>query len=517
MTDRVIPAAHPARLAKHAGILLLGIAGAVPILARPASAQLIAVRTVPIAQGDQFDFLPSRNQGMGSVSIAIADTLRDPFSNPAKASRLSGGHFFGTPTFFDVSSNAGGGRTLPLTALARSRSLFGGFGLAFQEIDAARRANFQPPIFLASSVAPPEGSAQPVSEKSHQNRYGFAMVGKAFASAGVSVAASVSGAALEAVDGVDLLYAGSQGISQRGQSMDVRLGFLKEWSPVRSLEAVVVHNRYRSTHAVTYADLFWDPNLRVTVSVPRVENNLDRTNTSGVHLAYVQPLSDAGWRIGGVLTANRLTHPKIPNYEIMNIPRDPGHSEAYNIGVGLSRTRAGTTFGVDAVYEPITTSTWAEAAEPTTTAAGEVIPAGGRTVENRFHFSNAHVRIGISQELDTPAGAPGAGLQLGLGMRSIHYRLRQDNNLALSRRHQVERWVEWSPSWGTSLRFPQLELRYRGRLTTGTGRPGVAMNPGIDFLRSAADASIVAAPSGPLTLDEVRVVAHQLSVSFPLR
>ena len=142
MTARVIAVAHPARQAMRAGILVVGIAAPLLVPTRPASAQLISVRTVPIAQGDQFDFLPSRNQGMASVSIAIADTLLDPFSNPAKASRLRGSHVFGTPTFFSVSSDAGGGRTLPLTTLARSRSLFGGFGLAFQEIDAARRPNF---------------------------------------------------------------------------------------------------------------------------------------------------------------------------------------------------------------------------------------------------------------------------------------------------------------------------------------------------------------------------------------
>ena len=34
-------------------------------------------------------------------------------------------------------------------------------------------------------------------------------------------------------------------------------------------------------------------------------------------------------------------------------------------------------------------------------------------------------------------------------------------------------WVEWSPSWGLSLRFPGLELRYLGRITNGTGRPNV--------------------------------------------
>src|SRR2546426_5209194 len=56
-------------------------------LSRPTPAQLISIKTVPIAQGDQFAIFPSNNFGMGGVSIALADTLLDPFVNPAKGAR----------------------------------------------------------------------------------------------------------------------------------------------------------------------------------------------------------------------------------------------------------------------------------------------------------------------------------------------------------------------------------------------------------------------------------------------
>src|SRR6059058_3996753 len=52
-------------------------------------AQLISIKTVPIAQGDQFNLFPSLNQGMGGVAIGLPDTLLDPFRNPAKGGRLS--------------------------------------------------------------------------------------------------------------------------------------------------------------------------------------------------------------------------------------------------------------------------------------------------------------------------------------------------------------------------------------------------------------------------------------------
>src|SRR4051794_19019304 len=81
-----------------------------------AAAQLIQIKTLPIADGDQWRIFPSANAGMASVSIALADSLLDPFINPAKASRLSSSGkamFFGSPTFYSVSQNAGGGQTLP--------------------------------------------------------------------------------------------------------------------------------------------------------------------------------------------------------------------------------------------------------------------------------------------------------------------------------------------------------------------------------------------------------------------
>src|SRR3712207_7376110 len=37
----------------------------------------------------------------------------------------------------------------------------------------------------------------------------------------------------------------------------------------------------------------------------------DRTNLWGLHLEYERPLATAGWRVGYLATANRLSHPKI--------------------------------------------------------------------------------------------------------------------------------------------------------------------------------------------------------------
>jgi hypothetical protein len=233
----------------------------------------------------------------------------------------------------------------------------------------------------------------------------------------------------------------------------------------------------------------------------------------GAHVEYERPLTDTGWRIGWLATANRMSHPKIPNYEIMSIPRDPGHSSAYNVGVGVSRQRGPATFALDLIYEPIWSNTWAEAEAGTVTVGGDTIPPGGRTIENDFRFSNGLFRMGMSREL-----GKAVALQLGLVVRSTHYWLAQFDNVTRAGRNHEEKWMEWTPTWGLGLRFPELEIRYRGRVTHGTGRPGV--QPGGGFVLGERDAlagNILVAPSGPLTLAEVRVVTHQVSLSLPLR
>ena len=84
------------------------------VLATPATAQLIPIKTLPIANGDQFAFFPSANDAMGGVSIGIPDSLLDPFINPAKGARLRTLQFFGAPTLYSISKNGGGGQTARL-------------------------------------------------------------------------------------------------------------------------------------------------------------------------------------------------------------------------------------------------------------------------------------------------------------------------------------------------------------------------------------------------------------------
>ncbi len=201
---------------------------------------------------------------------------------------------------------------------------------------------------------------------------------------------------------------------------------------------------------------------------------------------------------------------------MQTIPRDPGHTWAYNLGVGLSKQEGPTTFGVDLVFEPAVSHTWQEAAGPTLAADSvTIIPDRGKTIENRFNFSNAFVNIGMTRTVDN------AAFQLGLGVRAYDYRLRQKDNVEMTRRTQDEQWMEWTPSLGLSFTFSDLELRYIGRATTGSGRPGIARGFGGGFAEDAVNlasgGNILLAPQGPLTLQDATVVTHRIGISLPLR
>jgi len=63
----------------------------------PAPAQTIPIQTVPLVPADQFDILPVLHARHGGVSIALPDTLHDPFVNPAKGARVRAARFLPRP------------------------------------------------------------------------------------------------------------------------------------------------------------------------------------------------------------------------------------------------------------------------------------------------------------------------------------------------------------------------------------------------------------------------------------
>jgi hypothetical protein len=464
------------------------------ILVQISFTQLISLKSVPVATGDQFLFHPSQRVGMGSVSIAIDDELADPFVNPARGGNLNQTWLFASPTLYFVTNNDGAGRTIPIGGLYANKNWYGGLLLSAQQLGGVRDDNS--PL---------------VSNNSSSNIYLHSYWGKKFSSEAFSLAASFFVADLGAVDGVDLLYGNSKNIEQFGNILDFRLGLSAELKTKTNFEAVLLFNHLNMTHLVK--SNFWEPRLDF-FDTPNLidEQHLDRTDSYGLHFAYQEPIGQGGWKAGAILTFNYKTHPKIPNYRLMNIPRDPGNSWAYNFGLGISNETDWSLFGLDFIYEPIWSDTWADAAMPIETVIGDIIPTGGKTVDNNFRFSNYLLKIGYQKIKGN------LGLHCGLQLRSIRYQLTQKNYVENFIRKQHEQWEEWTPSWGISLTLPAFRLSYMGRFTTGTGRPGIAST---GWWRSemnfAAGDNFIIAPQGDLVLEKSLVFTNQLVISIPIR
>ena len=105
-------------------------------------------------------------------------------------------------------------------------------------------------------------------------------------------------------------------------------------------------------------------------------------------------------------------------------------------------------------------------------------------------------------------------------MRSIHYWLDQTDFIAVTERDQEEYWVEWTTTWGMSMDFDDFTVRYSGKTTMGTGRPGIDTQwlwRGGMLEDVSMGGDFIIAPSDDLTLQEARVMTHQISISLPIR
>ncbi|NGP75003.1 hypothetical protein G3570_00040 [Balneolaceae bacterium YR4-1] len=464
-----------------------------------AGAQLINLKTAPVATGDQFLVHPAVNIGMGNVSIAQDDTLGDTFINPATAVRVKGTKVFMLPAFYRISNGNGSAKTLTLGGLTSSGNWFGGVGIAIQDMSQA------------------SGRSNLLKDESTNNNY-FWVQGGTQLSEKTSLGARFYWASLGAMDGVDLLYPRSRRIEQDGYMLDARLGLLMETGNRGEFEALLLYSRTDMTHEVFYDDFitFWNVNSLTTTDFAgqlRVEENLDKTNTLGMHLGYNQAVGDDDWKLGGIFTMNYKTHPKIPNYELMNIPRDPGNTWAFDVGIGASHTSEDDIrFGADLIIEPIWSNTWVEAQQNILDPEGTtvLVAEGEKTIENDFAFFNSAIKTGL--------GWRGEHMlwEGGIRAKTFRYRLKQWNYIQQSFRRQREHWTEWTFSMSVGAFLKDIAIKYTGLLTYGTGQPGtnnVVWGP--QFFAANAAGDFIFAPDGDLMLDDATVLTHQFTIMVP--
>ncbi len=464
-------------------------------------AQRLALKTVPIATGDQFFFVPTRGVGMGGLAAAIRDTLADPWSNPAAGGRLDGLTLFAAPTGYTISDDIGAGFTLAAGGLGRSGDWFGGITFAIQQLE---NPNANPFFFDV-------GQREGFIDDALGNDYVQLFAGRRLNDR-TAIGASFYHAGLSAVEGVSQLYAGNAGLHQEGDLTDWRAGLTHELSNGSTLEAVVVHSRFNMLHEVRTIEWIFQTQLGRPTPMTSFEENLDRTRTTGFQVGWQTPLADTTATFGLALTANRKSHPKIPNYRVANIPRDPGNSTAFALSAGLSRQNGPSTVGMEVVWNPARSHTWAEAEAPTPVPGGGVIPTGGRTVENWFRFSNLAAITGYERDNG------GFAFRFGIGATFYRYRLKQTRWVEQTTRRSRESWFEWSPAWGITARPQGLAIHYTGRLTA-KGFPDIfggrdfaiadspGLGSGVDFLPAVTQ---------PVRLDDFATWTHQLAITVPI-
>lgn len=475
-------------------------------------AQTISPRTVPVQMGQQYDIIPSDRAGMGNVRIAIDDATLDPFVNPAKAVRLKAGYVSVAPYFVSQSDDRGSGRTLPLSGIAVLGKWALGGQFAVQQLDRTR---------LAWNA--------PNSERTSANQYATGILARSLGK-GFAAGAAVYAASLEAQQGIDQLYSGSDRILQSGSSSDIRVGVTRAWGQDQNFEVMMLRSRFDMTHDVHFpAFTRWTaPNVQTPVP-ERNEHNRDHTTTWGAHTEYSRPVGTQGWKFGLLGTVNRLSHPKIPDYvinQVITVPRDPGHTWAYNAGIGMARTVGKATFGFDVILEPMYSTTWAEAARDTVSRSGASIRKGEHTVDNKMRFMNSNMRVGV--EFMAPPSDTGThfGFQMGLGVNSNKYRLWQTDLVRDTSRVQNENWMEWTPSIGFKLRSPSYEIRYSLSMTCGAGGECTPPMPigcfggcgdDVTVPVSAGGGGVIAAPTDALRFNGGKVTTQRITVSLRLR
>ncbi|CAN5876562.1 hypothetical protein BH23GEM9_BH23GEM9_08150 [soil metagenome] len=467
-------------------------------LALPAAlqAQHIAIKTVPVPTGEQFSIFPSLTMGMADVHVAVDDPMMDPFWNPSRGALANQLLLYALPTFYGETNDWVAGRSLPLAAVIPGRRFFGAAAFALQQLGDTRRTGIWVPM--------PGGSN--IRDNSSSNVYVFGAVG-ARLTGRTSIGISAYRADLEAVDGVNMLYGNSSAIEQSGDLTEFRIGGLHEFGADRRLDAIVLTSRTDMKHDVHYVD-WTDWSAPVSWS----ELNEDRTITWAAQLRYTQPVVETA-RLGLMIAGNTKAHPKIPNYNIVNIPRDPGNSAMFNIGVGISNAAGPAIVGAEVIYEPGRSHTWAYADSAITTPTGS-IPAGGRTIDNQFRFSNWSVGVGAQWESER------VGLQAGLRLHETRYTLDQENFLTATRRDTRESWMEWAPSWSGVVKLSEFDLRYTGRFSAN-GWPQNQWGWGFGFVSAERTMStpggidFVVGPTGEVWLPEYRVTTHRFTLSVP--
>ncbi|MCL4549627.1 MAG: hypothetical protein M1495_13770 [Bacteroidetes bacterium] len=483
-------------------------------------AQWISIRTIPVIASNQSEFQPSLARGMGNISIAFDDPLGAQFINPAKASRLNGITLFtspsrnswsnddGRPVFAGSNSSFYPGtsiNSIPIGGFFRSDNYFSGIMVAYQGYNGERSQR------SFATRGPASSSMADVKRTDvGNNTYLYGLLGMSIPNTGLSVAVSGSWGKFGAIDGVNLLYPGAIDIKQDGEAWEAKFGAVGELIDGDKLEFVAGRSIYKATHEVSYSNFFWLWDDQLNTNFVRTEVNKDETKEWLMYARYLRHINSF-WNVGASLSVNWKDHPKIPNYSLANIPRDPGISVAYNIGIGANWSNSKSLWGFEYIYEPITTNTWAEAGEQMLPPPNQNLSPNFKTVENFFNFYNHIIRIGHQSQ----SKWEWLDYRFGVQFHFYKYNMNQNDNIRRTARMFSTYWLETTASGGLTASLGNIRLTYTLQLVFGNGMVGTASST-IVFDAGTRTNDFLPAPSANLIVDKITLVTQQLTFVYQL-
>jgi hypothetical protein len=248
------------------------------------------------------------------------------------------------------------------------------------------------------------------------------------------------------------LYPNATSFSVSGTDMTMRLGITQQMVDSSELSLVAGRKIFETYQHAEY-----------TRGMP--VDNVDKNRAWFAQALYRRHLTD-NTTLGLNAVGNWKEHPKIPDYPITGIPRDPGTTEAYNFGAGLAWTGdSRTTLAVEYVIEPISSKTWVEA-ESDQQINGQTVHAGDVTQRNNYTFLNHILRIGANLH-------PASWLTVcaGASLHSYSYDYEFIDEFRGTRRQtspQME-WTEIDITGGLTAAFGPVALSYQAGLLIGAG------------------------------------------------
>ncbi|MBI2427222.1 MAG: hypothetical protein HYV29_00210 [Ignavibacteriales bacterium] len=465
------------------------------------TAQIITVKTYPILSDQSVLELPSANGGLGGIAFALHDRFAEPYRNPAFITSSKGVAMFVLPRWSGWNlSHTGGTRYTQSGYDYSSQQSASNAQLSIGALTAdgtygiAVATGYQR---LRSSLRDGTSGSLPFTSSFNADQHPILVAGGLAITEHISIGALYNYIPLKGFDGIQFLYPRSRTVHVSGSVNEYRLGVSAAFGS-SAFDIVAGRNMLDASHGATYE---WGP---------MVENKDENDNIFAQGI-FRQEVSEKV-SLAATATANWKELPKLPDYPIAGVPRDPGYTRAFNLGGGMTyMMNPSILFAFEYLYEPIMADTWVDALETRTTGSGTIMK-GNREQEHNYDFHNHILHLGLQirpEEWLT--------LQAGASLHSYSYAYEMKDHLNnISRQSSPENeWTETTLTGGIIAQYGNVQLSYTAEFLTGRGlleqerifrwdQAGVRAN------------DVILVPNDFLKIKPVNVMSHRMTVMYAL-